>query len=176
MGMVDNSNDRFAAGAQALGYMFQPRFALLQLLKMPESTSVLIEKDDDLDFLEKDGTKTLASLKHKAVGDRLNNLSVDFWKSVRIWLARYNELGRTQSTLRFFLFTTGAVEAASFLQNFVPGSRDALSPEVVTEQTVQILAKSTNKLIVRIAKTFGELKESEKSDLGCHQDSDQNVR
>ena len=100
--MEDGSSDRFSAGEQGLGYIYQPRFALLRLLQLPESTSVLIEKDDDLDFLDKDGVKTLASLKHKAVGDRLSNLSIDFWKSVRIWLARYNRDGRSEAELRFF--------------------------------------------------------------------------
>ena len=82
--MTDTNNNQFAAAEQGLGYIYQPRFALLRLLQLPESTSVLIEKDDDLDFLDKDGVKTLASLKHKKVGDRLTDLSTDFWKSVRI--------------------------------------------------------------------------------------------
>lgn len=112
--MVDDSADQYSAGEQALGYIYQPRFALLRLLQLPESTSVLIEKDDDLDFLDKDGVKTLAALKHKAVGDRMADLSTDFWKSVRIWLARYNRDGRSEANLRFFLFTTGTGRSASF--------------------------------------------------------------
>ena len=84
--MTDTNNDQYSAGEQGLGYIYQPRFALLRLLQLPESTSILIEKDDDLDFVDKGGVKTLASLKHKAIGDRLTDLSIDFWKSVRIWL------------------------------------------------------------------------------------------
>ena len=117
--MTDTNNNQFAAAEQGLRYIYQPRFALLRLLQLPESTSVLIEKDDDLDFLDKDGVKSLASLKHKGVGDRLTDLSTDFWKSVRIWLARYKRDGRTEANLRFFLFTTGAVSATSFLRHFL---------------------------------------------------------
>lgn len=102
LSMAEGSADRYSAGEQGLGYIFQPRFALLRLLELPESTSVLIEKDDDLDFADSDGGRTLGSLKHKAAGDRLSDLSTDFWKSVRIWLARYNRDGRSQSRLRFF--------------------------------------------------------------------------
>ena len=80
--MVETASDQYAAGEQGLGYIYQPRFGLLKLLQLPESTSILIEKDDDLDFIDKDGMKTLASLKHKGVGDRLTDLSTDFWKSV----------------------------------------------------------------------------------------------
>lgn len=49
--MTGVSSDQYAAGEQGLGYIYQPRFALLKLLQWPEDTSVLIEKDDDLDFV-----------------------------------------------------------------------------------------------------------------------------
>ncbi len=117
--MTDDSTDKYSAGEQGLGYIYQPRFALLRLMQLPESTSVMIEKDDDLDFLDIDNVKSLASLKHKAIGDRLTDLSTDFWKSVRIWLARYNRDWRSEASLRFFLFTTGTVSKTSFLRRFL---------------------------------------------------------
>lgn len=79
--MTEPFSNPYSAGEQGLGYIYQARFALLKLLQLPESNSILIEKDDDLDFSDNDGVKTLASLKHKAVGDRLSDLSTDFWKS-----------------------------------------------------------------------------------------------
>ena len=106
--------------------MYQARFALLQILKMPESTSLLIEKDDDIDFVDADGHKTLGSLKHRADGNKLTDLSTDFWKSVRIWLARYKRDGRIQCALRFFLFTTSKVAERSFLQSFLPEADPSL--------------------------------------------------
>jgi hypothetical protein len=138
---------------------------LLRLLQLPESTSVLIEKDDDLEFLDKDGVKTLASLKHKAVGDRLTDLSTDFWKSVRIWLVRYNRDGRSEANLRFFLFTTGAVSATSFLRHFLvdpPSEGEAVS---LTKLAGATLAKTTSELIGTIAKEFHELNDQEKNDF-----------
>ncbi len=66
--MSTTPSDKFAAGEQGLGYIYQPRFALLQIFQLPEATSVLIEKDDDLDFIDAQGLKSLGSLKHKAEG------------------------------------------------------------------------------------------------------------
>src|ERR1700677_2028018 len=132
--MTADRTDRFSAGEQGLGYLYQPRFALLQILQLPEEISVFVEKDDDLDFVDVDGRKTLGSLKHKAVGERLTNLSTDFWKSVRIWLTRYQDSGRIESTHRFYLFTTNEVSDTSFLREFLPTSmvRAADDPSLVS--------------------------------------------
>lgn len=164
--MAAASTDQYSAGEQGLGYIYQPRFALLRLLQLPENTSVLIEKDDDLDFIDQDGAKTLASLKHKAVGDRLSDLSTDFWKSVRIWLARYNRDGRSEASLRFFLFTTGTVSESSFLQHFLldppPNEDDAASLAKLADDA---LATTTSKLISPIATEFNALSDDEKEDF-----------
>lgn len=164
--MVGVSTDQYSAGEQGLGYIYQPRFALLRLLQLPESTSILIEKDDDLDFLDKDGVKTLASLKHKAVGDRLTDLSTDFWKSVRIWLARYIRDGRSEANLRFFLFTTATVSKASFLRHFL---LDPLPEEDESTSLSQLandaLAKTESGLIGAIALEFHKLNNEEKEDF-----------
>lgn len=164
--MVDASADQYSAGEQGLGYIYQPRFALLRLLQLPESTSVLIEKDDDLDFLDKDGVKTLASLKHKAVGDRMADLSTDFWKSVRIWLARYNRDGRSEANLRFFLFTTGTVSKTSFLRYFLLDHLSEGDESASLSQFASaVLAKTKSEVIGAIAKEFHKLNDEEKDDF-----------
>ncbi len=164
--MESKSTDQYSAGEQGLGYIYQPRFALLELLRLPESTSVLIEKDDDLDFLDKDGVKTLGSLKHKEVGDRLTDLSIDFWKSVRIWLARYNRDRRSEASLRFFLFTTSTVSESSFLHDFLldPLSKgDAATP--LSQLMDEALAKTRSKLIKAVAQEFRKLSDKERDDF-----------
>jgi hypothetical protein len=164
--MAGASTDQYAAGEQGLGYIYQPRFGLLKLLQLPESTSILIEKDDDLDFIDKDGVKTLASLKHKGVGDRLTDLSTDFWKSVRIWLARYNRDGRSEASLRFFLFSTGTVSSTSFLRRFLlePPSQDGEAMSL-SQTVADVLAKTESKLIGPIAEEFHKLSGDEKEDF-----------
>lgn len=117
--MTTTKTDKYSASEQGLGYIYQARLALLHLLQLPEDTAVFLEKDDDLDFIDGDGGKSLASLKHKAVGDRLADLSTDFWKSVNIWLERYKRDGGSASNLQFFLFTTGTVSAGSFLERLL---------------------------------------------------------
>lgn len=164
--MTRKTTDQFSAGEQGLGYIYQTRLALLQLLQLPEDTAIFLEKDDDLDFIDGDGGKSLASLKHKAVGDRLTDLSTDFWKSVNIWLARYKRDGRAASNLRFFLFTTGTVSAGSFLARLLPDQHVASGDATtLTELADAALAESTSKLIAPIAMAFNELSDPEKQDF-----------
>jgi hypothetical protein len=118
--MAQASTDKFSAGEQVWGYIYQARLALLHLLQLREDTAVFLEKDDDLDIVDRKGEKSLASLKHKAIGDKLTDLSTDFWKSVNIWLARYKRAGSAASNLRFFLFTTGTVSTGSILARLLP--------------------------------------------------------
>lgn len=164
--MADRPTDKYSAGEQGLGYIYQARLALLHLLQLPEDTAVFLEKDDDLDFIDGAGGKSLASLKHKAAGDKLTDRSTDFWKSVNIWLARYKRDGRVASNLRFFLFTTGSVSAGSFLARFLP-DQPVVSGDAATLSKVAdaALAKSKSQLIGPIATAFNELSDVEKHDF-----------
>lgn len=162
---MNGSMDRFSASEQGLGYIYQPRFALLKMLEMPESTSLLIEKEDDLDFIDAKGVKTLASLKHKAIGDRITDLSVDFWKSVNIWIHRYDSQNRSQSDLRFFLFSTATVASDSFLHLFLPNaSHIGLKPSL-SVTAVNTLETSKSKLLIPIQAALSTFSDSEKEDF-----------
>ncbi len=160
--MPDDDKSPYSAAQQGLGYIYQPRFALLKILELPESSSVLIEKDDDLDFIDQNGGKSLASLKHKAMGDTVHDLSTDFWKSVRIWIASYNRAERTASNLRFFLFTTATVSDTSFLIHFVDGNP---AEDPVVPLARQALAESTAKLIGKIRDDFNKFTDDEAEDF-----------
>ncbi|KOR17474.1 ABC-three component system protein [Burkholderia cenocepacia] len=164
--MSPSPSDQFAAGEQGLGYIYQPRFALLRILQLPETTSVLIEKDDDLDFIDANGLKSLGSLKHKAEGERVSDLSTDFWKSVRIWLTRYERDERAASTLRFFLFTTATVSASSFLSrlrhNATPTEDEEKS---ISELARNALAVTKSSLIKSIGLEYAKLNEEEQEDF-----------
>ncbi|MDX1526118.1 MAG: ABC-three component system protein [Pseudidiomarina maritima] len=164
--MTTKRTDKYSASEQGLGYIYQARLALLHILQLSEETAVFLEKDDDLDFIDGDGGKSLASLKHKAVGDRLADLSTDFWKSVNIWLERYKRDGRSASSLQFFLFTTGTVSTGSFLARLLP-DQPAPSSDLapLTELANASLAKSKSQLIAPIAVSFNELSEPEKQDF-----------
>lgn len=164
--MTDSTIDKYSAREQSLGYLYQSRLALLRLLELSENTAVFLEKEDDIDFVDNDGNKSLSSLKHKANSERLTNLSTDFWKSVRIWLVRYKHDGRSLSNMRFFLFTTGKVSNSSFLKEFLPaqsGKDD--KTQTLVEQAEDALSRSNSDLINDIAKDFNELTQSEKHDF-----------
>lgn len=164
--MADVPTDKFSAGEQGLGYIYQARLALLHVLQLPESTAIFVEKDDDLDFVDSDGGKSLVSLKHKAIGDKLTDLSTDFWKSVSIWLDRYKRDSRAASNLRFFLFTTGTVSTGSFLAHLLPGQPAASGDAAtLTELADAALAKSASKLVTPIAAAFNQLSDPEKQDF-----------
>lgn len=167
--MAGTPSDKFTAAEQGLGYIYQARFALLRLLQLPEDTAVFLEKDDDLDFVGRNGERSLGSLKHKAIGDRLTDLSTDFWKSVNIWLVRYKRDGRIASNLRFFLFSTATVSATSFLARLLSDpavtSKDSVDTQTLADQADAALAESTSQLIKPIAAAFEELSALEKQDF-----------
>jgi hypothetical protein len=164
--VTGSATDKYSAGEQALGYIYQARLALLQLMQLPENTAVFLEKDDDLDFVDDDGRKSLASLKHKAAGGRLTDLSIDFWKSVRIWLVRYKRDARIMSNLRFFLFTTDTVSDASFQKGFLPSQASMCTDgATLADHAEEALGRSKSGLIGEIAQALGELSPTEKQDF-----------
>ncbi|MDY0211798.1 MAG: hypothetical protein RBR06_02190 [Desulfuromonadaceae bacterium] len=142
--------DQYSAPQQALGYMFQPRHALYSILKLPEDTTCLLEADDDLDYTNPEEGKLLASLKHKAPGDKLTDLSPDFWKSVRIWATFAEANPNTILETSFFLITTGKVQIGSFLANFVTGSDERKPPDKLTEKAMDVVSKSDATLLKSI--------------------------
>lgn len=152
----------FSAAEQGLGYIFQPRFALLKVLELSEDCVVYIERNDDIEFVEKDGQISLTSLKHKALGDRLSNLSTDFWKSVRIWLAHYNATGRAASNALFLLFTTAVISKDSFLEDFTETPADG---EKRAKLASCALATSESKEITKIKTDLANLSADEVSDF-----------
>jgi len=116
---MSSNNNQFSASASALGYNYQQRYALYWLLSSPEEAECQIECDDDIDLTDETG-QALASLKHKAVGDTLTDLSSDFWKSIRIWLTHYKKNPKATNKSRFCLFTTSLVSQESILRFFLP--------------------------------------------------------
>lgn len=141
---MSSSSNQFSAANQALGYLYQFRFALLHIFRLPEDAACFIEKDDDIDFTDPNEGRILASLKHKAPGDSLTNLSPDFWKSVRIWLNHYMQDHTSTSSDAFFLFTTGRVAIGSFLDAFLP---NAERPADIATRVSEVLEGSESRTI-----------------------------
>ena len=159
---MPDDNVSFSAAEQALGYFYQPRYALLQLLRMSEDTRCFIERDDDIDFTDAEEGRILASLKHKAPGDTLTDLSPDFWKSVRIWLTHYLRQDVSHASDSYFLFTTGAVTVGSFLEAFLPSTeRDAS----IRQLAIDVLAQTGSKTIKKTKALLDTLPEGQWPDF-----------
>jgi hypothetical protein len=156
------SDNQFSAGDQALGYLYQFRYALFQTLRLPEQTICFIERDDDIDFSDPDEGRILASLKHKAPGDALTDLSPDFWKSVRIWLDYYLKNDISTDPVSFFLFTTGKVVVGSFLEVFLPNKE---KDDELPSRVRQVLKGSDSKLIKKTTDLLATLPEDKWADF-----------
>ncbi len=149
------SGSPFSAAAQGLGYFFQYRFSLLKALDLPDNGQLFLERNDDIEHVAADGSIVASSLKHKAEGERLTDLSTDFWKSVRIWLALYTKSGcGTGPDVRFILVTTARVPADSFLYMFVEKGHDDL---LRSEKAIETLSISKSEMIEKIAAELSEL-------------------
>lgn len=158
-----STKDKYAAGASALGYLYQARLGLLRMFEVDESTVMYIEKDDDLDFEEIGGKKTLASLKHKAAGDRMTNFSLDFWKSVKIWLERYVRDGKMSCTHQYQLFTTANAKELSFLEQLTLDGKREL--ESVLADMFEVLNTTRTKHIASVKPLLESLSEEERLDF-----------
>lgn len=159
---MTGSASPYSAAASALGFFYQPRLGLLRLLSQPESTTVLIEMSDDLEFDASSGAKSLMSLKHKADGDALTALDPDFWKSVRVWLKHYLDDGRMASTARFLLLTTALIAEGSFLEKFAD---DQIGGSERATAAGAALAESESETLVKIRDVLAVLTEAEAADF-----------
>lgn len=153
-------NNPYAAAASSIGYDYQIRLALLKSFKINEESEVHIEALDDIELNTKDG-KQLLSLKHKQINDTLTDLSVDFWKSVNIWIDRIKTI---TTPINFLLCTTAEVSDSSFLKIITDGSKRTIQLKDIT-QIEEILDTSTNKTIIPIREKFKALEDSKKIEL-----------
>ena len=155
--------DKYSAGEQGLGYVYQIRFALAHLMKQDESQALLIEADDDVEVRDVAGKKTLISLKHKRVGETVGTLSTDFWKSVRIWLDRYIRDGNLACDHSYCMATTARVGPASLLRFFRDGA-DA-KPADFAKQLIAELNGSKAPLSAQLESKFGSLTATQQDDF-----------
>jgi hypothetical protein len=158
--MPANKNP-FSAGAPALGYNYQQRYALWWLLGAPEDAECQIECDDDIDLTDQ-GQQSLGSLKHKAVGDTLTDLSLDFWKSVRVWLEHFKKNPQPSNKVRFVLFTTSKISAISLLENFLPAANVS---EGFPDNLIEKGARSKSDLILSVVSDLKALTVQEREDF-----------
>ena len=156
--------DKYAAGEQGLGYVYQIRFALAHLMRQDdESSFLLIEADDDVQVKYVNGKDTLISLKHKKEGETVGTLSVDFWKSVRIWLDRYKRDGKLACSHTYCMATTARVGPNSMLKHFQAGAEP--KPADFVAKLLAELQTSSTELSTEISASIAGLSDAELGDF-----------
>jgi len=158
-----NTDKTFSAAPQALGFIYQIRFALYLSFTLPETSALFIEGDDDLSIHDGKIIVGLGSLKHRAQGNIITNSSLDFWKSIRIWITRYDQYGRINSNARFYLFTTSNTSNQSFINLLF--EKSDINIEKLIVDIIELQAITDQLLIKDTIAEFMTLQDNEQKDF-----------
>jgi len=159
---------KFNAAGSMLGYLYQCREALLLAIvetKSQPGLSVSIERFDDVAFDENGTASEQLQLKHHVDPASLTDLSVDLWKTLRIWCEQTSNNLNLPFERRFTIITTAqaAVESAAELLRFPRPSADA------EEKALTLLCtaanNSTNQESAAGRKAFLALSEQDQRNL-----------
>ncbi|WP_026481203.1 ABC-three component system protein [Ahrensia sp. 13_GOM-1096m] len=132
VGLVNSVHD---ATASALGFRYQERFALLELLReKDEEAAVAIEALDDVQ-LTANGTDILEQLKHSFAKQPapIDIKSTNLWTTLRIWADLLSSVDI--SSTRFALITVAPLSQGSLLEclQTIGSDRSALQSALVSE-------------------------------------------
>lgn len=144
---MTNAIDTFSAGASALGYIYQVRYALLEAvrrLRAGTDFSVAFETLDDVVFEKSAKPPDLLQTKHHVErAANLTDASPDLWKSIRVW-AELMAANKVPPGSTRFLITTAVVGDGSAAKYLVATSeRDE---EKALERLRSTAQTSTNKV------------------------------
>lgn len=156
-------SDLFSAGAPALGYLYQARYALFLLLRggrEDADLSVTVEGLDDVAFDDKGDPVELIQAKHhldhKAT---LTDKSSDLWKTLRVWTDRVStgaiDVDRTVLTL----LTTATAPEGSAAAKLRPEESGTRNVEEARERLVSAAktSKTTDKSLRKAFDSFAAL-------------------
>src|SRR5689334_7496200 len=134
----------FSAGPQAIGYLYQARYALLALLQShQEEASVLIEGLDDIEIRDSASVTTLDQLKHHMKGTAaLTDASPDLWKTLRIWSTQLAENAWDPTIVKLNLITTATASKETAAWHLQAGSDRNIDRAL--ELLVKAISESTN--------------------------------
>lgn len=103
------------ASGQMGGYLYQAMCALLLLLKTKNiDAQIVMEKFDDITFMENETPVDMIQIKHQInKPGNLSNTSVDLWRTINSWIDTINSNSLSIENTRFFILTTAKVPANS---------------------------------------------------------------
>lgn len=110
---MDNHN----ASPQALGYLYQVQCALLFLLNSEdEDIKVCIEKFDDISFHKDQNVIEQLQLKYHSKDGNITNSSVDFWRTLKVWIDAINVDVTLLDSTKFYIITTNSIATDSVIE------------------------------------------------------------
>lgn len=156
---------KFSAHAQALGYLYQVRYALLLLLKPEDYDSqIYIEKLDDIEF-DQDGTPSeLIQMKHHSTKGNLTDASADIWKTLRVWSEAILDGHVNPLSTTFSLITNQVASEDSAVSKLTYDS-DIRDIEGALEILLEIAKTSTNNTNKKAYEQFIALSDYQKKAL-----------
>lgn len=162
-----NITSNFNATGSMLGYLYQCREALLLAIletKSQPGLFVSIERFDDVAFEHGTAVEQI-QLKHHVNPSSLTDMSVDLWKTLRIWSEQVAENPQVPFERRFAIITTAQApsgSAAELLRTPRP-STDAEKKALALLQVAA--ADSTNQESAAGRKAFLSLSEQDQRNL-----------
>lgn len=143
---------QFSAAPQALGYLYQVRYALHLILDSREEAELSMESLDDVVF-EKDGTPSeLLQLKHHSKKAQLTDYSGDLWKTIRVWSASVHEGRVPLPDTLLTLVTTATAPEDSIAALLRPG--DNRNTDLAYQRLLKVARTSGNKDLARAFDAF----------------------
>lgn len=151
-----------SAAGQALGYVHQCMWALVELGKRANSepaTQLRLEALDDIEFDRTGSPSELLQTKHHTRGDSpITAQTVDLWRTLNVWMDL-----PPSDTLVLRLVTTQTLDANSGLAGLRNGEQR--DPFVALDEMLSAARTSTNKTTEKWRLKFLELEETSRLEL-----------
>src|SRR6266852_824534 len=112
---MDPTVGLFEAGASALGYVHQIRYALvraLEQLRIDVNWTIMIEGADDVELVDQEH-RELSQLKLRQPGTSLTDADPDLWKTLRIWATGIKDGTIDPQSTSLYLLTTASAPTGS---------------------------------------------------------------
>lgn len=117
------------ASNQMLGYVYQIQCALLFLLNADDSDiRICVEKFDDMSFHKNQGQNLepteLLQLKYHSKNGSITNASIDFWRTLKVWIDEINKNPLLLETTKFYIITTNSIGSGSVIEKIKQNNND----------------------------------------------------
>ncbi|MBX3060647.1 MAG: hypothetical protein KF770_29670 [Anaerolineae bacterium] len=154
---------QFSAAPQAIGYLYQTRYALYLILSSPDELELSIEGLDDVVFEENGFPQELLQLKHHVTPASLTDSSSELWKTIRIWSTNLRDSKISLPDITLSLVTTAIAPDDSIAALLRPGNDR--QPKLAAQRLLDIANTSTNSSLVLAFQAYTDLSSSQQEML-----------